>query len=323
MEPSRGWTSIKLFELWDYRELLFFLTWRDIIIRYKQTVLGAAWAVLQPFLTMIVFTVFFGKVVKVPSDGLPYPLFYFIALVPWMLFANGLTLSSNSLVSSANMIKKVYFPRLAIPVATILAGLVDFVLAFMVGLGLMFYYGYPLTLNAMWLLPFLLLALVTALGVGLWFSALNVQYRDIRYVVPFLVQVWLFATPIAYPSSLLEQPWSTLYGIKSDGWCGRRFSLGIAWINPASSPYAGFICGGSNNRFNQRIILFPTHGKDFCRCGLVMTESIIQVSHLSKKFRIGASQSGYKTFREALIDFSLISLQASQASAQTVIHQEQ
>ena len=213
MEPSHGWASIKLFELWEYRELLFFLTWRDIIIRYKQTVLGAAWAILQPFLTMIVFTVFFGKVVKVPSDGLPYPLFYFIALVPWMLFANGLTLSSNSLVSSANMIKKVYFPRLAIPVATILAGLVDFVLAFIVGLGLMFYYGYPLTLNALWLLPFLLLALVTALGVGLWFSALNVQYRDIRYVVPFVGQVWLFATPIAYPSSLLEEPWSTIYGI--------------------------------------------------------------------------------------------------------------
>jgi lipopolysaccharide transport system permease protein len=213
MEPSRGWASIKLFELWDYRELLFFLTWRDIIIRYKQTVLGAAWAVLQPFLTMIVFTVFFGKVVKVPSDGLPYPLFYFIALVPWTFFANGLTFSSNSLVSSANLIKKVYFPRLAIPIATILAGLVDFVLAFFVGLGLMLFYGYPLTLNALWLVPFLLLALVTALGVGLWFSALNVQYRDIRYVVPFLIQVWLFATPIAYPSSLLEEPWSIIYGI--------------------------------------------------------------------------------------------------------------
>jgi lipopolysaccharide transport system permease protein len=213
MEPSRGWASLKLSELWEYRELLFFLTWRDIIIRYKQTVLGAAWAILQPFLTMIVFTVFFGKVVKVPSDGLPYPLFYFIALVPWMLFSNGLTLSSNSLVSSANLIKKVYFPRLAIPVATILAGLVDFVLAFIVGLGLMLYYGYPLMVSAFWLLPLLLLALITSLGVGLWFSALNVQYRDIRYVVPFLTQVWLFATPIAYPSSLIEQPWRTIYAI--------------------------------------------------------------------------------------------------------------
>ena len=212
-EPSHGWSALKLFELWDYRELLFFLTWRDIIIRYKQTALGAAWAILQPFLTMIVFTVFFGMVVKVPSDGLPYPLFYFIALVPWMLFANGLTLSSNSLVSSANMIKKVYFPRLAIPVATILAGLVDFVLAFVVGLGLMVYYHYPLTLTAFWFFPFLILALVTCLGVGLWFSALNVQYRDIRYVVPFVIQVWLFATPIAYPSSMLGEPWRTLYGI--------------------------------------------------------------------------------------------------------------
>jgi len=213
MEPSRGWASLKLFELWEYRELLFFLTWRDIIIRYKQTALGATWAILQPFLTMIVFTVFFGKVVKVPSDGLPYPLFYFIALIPWMLFANGLTFSSNSLVSSANLIKKVYFPRLAIPVATILAGLVDFVLALAVGLGLMFFYKYPLTLNALWIMPLLLLALVTTLGVGLWSSALNVQYRDIRYVVPFLIQVWLFATPIAYPSSLLGPPWNTIYGI--------------------------------------------------------------------------------------------------------------
>jgi lipopolysaccharide transport system permease protein len=212
-EPSRGWASLKLFELWEYRELLFFLTWRDIIIRYKQTMLGATWAILQPFLTMIVFTVFFGMVVKVPSDGLPYPLFYFIALVPWTFFANGLTLSSNSLVSSANMIKKVYFPRLAIPIATILAGLVDFALAFVVGLGLMLYYHYPLKLTALWLLPFLLLALVISLGVGLWFSALNVQYRDIRYVVPFLIQVWLFATPIAYPSSMLGEPWRTIYGI--------------------------------------------------------------------------------------------------------------
>jgi lipopolysaccharide transport system permease protein len=213
MEPSRGWASLKLFELWKYRELLFFLTWRDIIIRYKQTVLGAAWAILQPFLTMIVFTLFFGKVVKVPSDGLPYPLFYFIALVPWTLFANGLTFSSNSLVSSANLIKKVYFPRLAIPIATILAGLVDFTLAFAVGLGLMLYYRYPLTINALWILPFTLLALVTSMGFGLWSSALNVQYRDIRYVVPFLIQVWLFATPIAYPSSMIEQPWRTIYGI--------------------------------------------------------------------------------------------------------------
>jgi lipopolysaccharide transport system permease protein len=213
LEPSRGWASLKLVELWEYRELLFFLTWRDIIVRYKQTALGAAWAILQPLLTMIVFTLFFGKVVKVPSDGLPYPLFYFIALVPWTFFANGLTFSSNSLVSSANMIKKVYFPRLAIPVATILAGLVDFCLAFIVGLGLMFYYHYPLTITALWVIPLLLLALVTALGVGLWSSALNVQYRDIRYVIPFLTQIWLFATPIAYPSSLLGEPWHTIYGI--------------------------------------------------------------------------------------------------------------
>jgi lipopolysaccharide transport system permease protein len=213
IKPSHGWVSLKLQELWEYRELLYFLTWRDIKVRYKQTVLGAAWAIIQPFMTMVVFSLFFGRLAHIPSDGVPYPIFSYAALVPWTFFANGLNQSSNSLVSSANLIKKVYFPRLTIPIATVLSGAVDFVLAFVVLLGMMLYYGMVPTINALWLLPLLLLALVTSLGVGLWLSAMNVQFRDVRYVVPFLTQFWMFATPIAYPSSLLSEPWRTLYGL--------------------------------------------------------------------------------------------------------------
>jgi lipopolysaccharide transport system permease protein len=214
IQPSRGWVSLKLRELWEYRELFFFLTWRDIKVRYKQTALGAAWAIIQPFFTMVVFSLFFGKLARIPSDGIPYPIFAFAALVPWTFFANGLSESSNSLVSSANLIKKVYFPRLVVPISGVLGGLPDFCLSFSVLVGMMFYYGvYPAAVSLLWLPLFLLLALVTALGVGLWLSALNVQYRDVRYTIPFLTQLWLFATPIAYPSSLLAEPWRTLYGI--------------------------------------------------------------------------------------------------------------
>src|SRR6266576_320074 len=211
--PSKGWVSLKLKELWEYRELLYFLMWRALKVRYKQTALGAAWAIIQPFFTMVVFSLFFGKLAKVPSDGVPYPIFSFAALVPWTFFANGLTQSSNSLVGSANLITKVYFPRLTIPIASVLSGIVDFVLAFIVLLGMMLYYGMLPTLNVLWLPLFLLLALVASLGVGLWLSALNVEYRDVRYVVPFITQFWLFVTPIAYPSSLLREPWRTIYGL--------------------------------------------------------------------------------------------------------------
>lgn len=213
IEPRRGWIRLDLREIWAYRELLFFLIWRDIKVRYKQTVLGAAWAVLQPFLTMIVFSLFFGRLAGVPSDDVPYPIFSFAALVPWTLFANGLTQSSNSMVSNANLIRKIYFPRLIIPSATVLSGLVDFSIAFLMLLGMMAFYGFAPTMNALWLPPLLLLALVSSLGVGLWLAALNVQFRDVRYTLPFLTQFWLFATPIAYPSSLLEEPWRTLYGL--------------------------------------------------------------------------------------------------------------
>jgi lipopolysaccharide transport system permease protein len=213
IRPSRGWVSLNLRDLWQYRELLYFLTWRDIKVRYKQTVLGAAWAIIQPFFTMVVFSLFFGRLARVPSDGIPYPVFSYAALVPWTFFANGLSQSSSSLVASANLIRKVYFPRLVVPISAVMSGAVDFALASAVLLGMMLYYGIVLTAAVVWLPLLLLLALVTSLGVGLWLTAMNVQFRDVRYTVPFLVQAWMFATPIAYPSSLLDEPWRTLYGI--------------------------------------------------------------------------------------------------------------
>lgn len=213
IEPSRGWVSLRLGEVWEYRELLYFLVWRDIKVRYKQTVLGVAWAIIQPFFTMVVFSLFFGKLAKMPSDGIPYPIFAYSALVPWSFFANALDHASNSLVGSANLLKKVYFPRLIIPVAGALSGIVDFALAFSVLLGMMLFYDLVPTLNVLWLPLLLLLALVTSLGAGLLFSAVNVQYRDVRHAVPFLTQIWMFSTPIAYPSSLLSEPWRTFYAL--------------------------------------------------------------------------------------------------------------
>lgn len=213
IQPSEGRVALDLKGLWQYRELLYFLCWRDIKVRYKQTVLGAAWAIIQPVFTMAVFSLFFGRLAKIPSDGVPYTVFCYAALVPWMFFANGLSQASDSLISNSNLIKKVYFPRLIIPIATVLSGIVDFVLAFLVLLGMLFYYGLTPTIHILLLPIFLLLALVTALGVALWLSAMNVQFRDVRYVIPFVIQFWLFATPIAYPSSLLSEPWRTFYGI--------------------------------------------------------------------------------------------------------------
>ena len=213
IEPSKGWSPLKLREIWAYRELLYFLMWRDVKIRYKQTVFGASWAIIQPFLTMVVFSLFFGKLAKVPSDGVPYPIFSFAALVPWTLFNYGLSQASNSLVGSSHLITKVYFPRLIIPTASLLSGVVDFLIAFGLLLGMMLFYGIMPTLNVFWVPALVLLTLVTALGVGLWLSALNVQYRDVRFAVPFLAQLWMFATPIAYPSSLLPEKWRVLYGL--------------------------------------------------------------------------------------------------------------
>ena len=211
--PASGWAPLKLRELWTHRELLYFLTWREIKVRYKQTALGVAWAVLQPLFTMLIFTVFFGRLAKMPSDGIPYSVFALTALTPWTFFANGLTTSSNSLVSNANLITKVYFPRLAIPIAAVFSGVIDFLLSFTLLMTYVLYRGFWPTWKILWLPGFVLLAVITSLGVGLWLSALNVEYRDVRYTVPFLTQVWLFSTPIAYPSSLMHEPWRTVYGL--------------------------------------------------------------------------------------------------------------
>jgi lipopolysaccharide transport system permease protein len=213
IRPSSGWVPLNLRDLWEYRELLYFLVWRDIKVRYKQTVLGAAWAIIQPFFTMVVFSIFFGRLARISSEGIPYPIFSYTALVPWMYFASALAQASNSVVEHERVITKVYFPRLILPMASILSGLLDFAIAFTVLVGMMLFYGITPT-TAIWTVPFfVLLVMMTALGVGLWLSALNVQYRDVRYTIPFLIQFWLFATPIAYPSNLVPEPWRTIYGL--------------------------------------------------------------------------------------------------------------
>jgi lipopolysaccharide transport system permease protein len=236
IEQSQGWSKLELKELFAYRELLYFLIWRDIKIRYKQTMLGAAWAIIQPFFSMVVFSLFFGKLAGIPSEGIPYPIFSYAALVPWTFFANGLGQSANSLVGNAHLITKVYFPRLTIPIATILSGILDFVLAFVVLLGMMLYYGIVPTINVIWLPFFLLLALMTVLGVGFWLSALNVQYRDVRHVVPFLIQFWLFATPIAYPSTLLSEPWRSVYAINPMVGVVEGFRWALLGVESAPGP---------------------------------------------------------------------------------------
>ncbi len=210
--PSRWW-AIPLGELWDYRELLYFFVWRDIKIRYKQTAIGAAWAVLQPLLTMLVFSLFFGKLAHIPSDGLPYPIFYYSALLPWLYFAAALQNATNTIVENQRLITKVYFPRLALPLSAVLSGLVDFGVSFLMFLVLMVYYRVRPGAAILWLPAFLLLATLTALGVGLWLSAMNAIYRDVRYVLPFLVQFWMFASPVVYPSSLVPVKWRWLYGL--------------------------------------------------------------------------------------------------------------
>jgi homopolymeric O-antigen transport system permease protein len=213
IRPSRGWVSLQLRELWRYRELLFFLAWRDVKVRYKQTALGAAWAVIQPLFTMLLFTLFFGRLARVPSDGIPYPLFSYAALLPWQLFAYALTESSNSVVANERLITKVYFPRLIVPLASILAGLVDFAIAFVLVVGMMVWYRVVPMWTILTLPFFVIFAIVTALAMGLWLSALNVQYRDVRYTLTFIVQFWLIASPVAYSSTLVPVRWRPFYGI--------------------------------------------------------------------------------------------------------------
>jgi lipopolysaccharide transport system permease protein len=211
--PPARWWVVPMRELWDFRELVYFFVWRDVKIRYKQTAIGAAWAVLQPLLTMLIFSLFFGRLAHIPSEGLPYPIFYYSALLPWMYFAAALQNATNTIVENQRVITKVYFPRLALPLASVLSGLVDFAVSFAMFVVLMVYYGIRPTPALLWFPAFILLAILTALGVGLWLSALNALYRDVRYVLPFLVQFWLFASPVAYPASLVPQKWRWLYGL--------------------------------------------------------------------------------------------------------------
>jgi len=215
IKPTTGLAALNLSDLWRYRELVFFMIWRDIKVRYKQTALGAAWVVLQPVLTMLIFNFLFGNIAKMETDGgIPYPIFSYTALLPWGLFSTALNTASRSLTSNTNMITKIYFPRLILPISSVLAGLLDFAIAFLVLIGMMFYYGITPGLNAIWALPlFLLLAIVTALGVALWLSAINVQYRDVGYALPFLSQFWMFVTPIAYSSSVISGQWQVIYSL--------------------------------------------------------------------------------------------------------------
>ena len=214
IKPSTGLTALNLRDLWVYRELVFFMIWRDIKVRYKQTMLGATWAIIQPVMTMLVFNFIFGSVAKVPTDGIPYPIFSYTALLPWGLFVAALNQASRSLTSNNNMITKVYFPRLVLPIASVLAGLVDFAIAFVILIGLMFYYKVTPAWNVVWALPFfMLLAIVTALGVALWLSAINVKYRDVNYALPFLTQFWLFITPVAYSANVISEKWQLVYSL--------------------------------------------------------------------------------------------------------------
>jgi homopolymeric O-antigen transport system permease protein len=213
IRPSRGWVSLNLGEIWAYRELLYFLVWRDLKVRYKQTVLGAAWAILQPVLTMLVFTVVFGRLAKVPTGGVPYPIFVFTALLPWQLFAHALTESGNSLVVHQSLLTKVYFPRLVLPLAAVMAGFADFGIALLVLVGMMLHYGISPGAGCLALPLFVALAAATALAAGTWLSALNVRYRDVRYTIPFLTQIWFFVTPVAYPSELVPERWRAWLGL--------------------------------------------------------------------------------------------------------------
>ena len=238
IQPSRGWIPVNLKDLWVYRELLYFLTWREIKVRYKQTILGFAWAIIQPFFMMIVFTLFFGNLAKIPSEGIPYPLFNYTALLPWTLFSEGLTRSSNSLVQDANLVRKIYFPRLVMPLSGVLSPVVDFAIAFTILIGMMFYFGYPPTVMILWLPVFLLLAMATAFGAGLWFSSLNIKYRDIRYVVPFLIQIWLFASPVVYSSNLLPEKYQLIYALNPMAGVIEGFRWSILGTTPPGSMIA-------------------------------------------------------------------------------------
>lgn len=213
IQPVKGLVALNLRDLWIYRELVYFLTWRDLKVRYKQSVLGVLWAIIKPFLAMVVFTIFFGNLAKLPSDGLPYPIWSYTGLLPWEFFAAALSVSARSMLTSGNMVSKIYFPRIIVPLASVFANLVDFLIAFVILIGMMIFYHITPTINMLWLPAFMLLAIITALGVGLWFSALLVMYRDINYMLPFITQLWMFISPVVYASSIVPEKWRVLYSL--------------------------------------------------------------------------------------------------------------
>jgi lipopolysaccharide transport system permease protein len=243
VEPSSSWVALNLREIWSYRELLFFLVWRDVKVRYKQTVLGASWAIIQPLTTMIIFTYFFGKLARVPTDGVPYPIFFYTGLLIWTYFSNAVVNGANSLVGNANLITKVYFPRLIIPSAAVLAGLIDFAIASVLLVGLLVYYQFAVTARYLMLAPLVALATALSLGFGIWLSALNVRYRDVRYALSFVVQIWLFVSPVIYPSSVVPEEWrwvmvlNPMTGIV-EGFRAALFGRPFQWMALAYS--AGF-----------------------------------------------------------------------------------
>lgn len=234
VEPRKSGIKFHFKDWWTYRELLYFLIWRDVKIRYKQTLLGAAWAIIQPLLTMVIFTFIFGRVAQIDSEGIPYPVFAYAALLPWTFFANAITSSGNSIVGSAHLITKVYFPRMIIPVSAVGAGLVDFAVAFPMLVALMFYYNIPLTLSLLLFVPLVLLTTLLAIAVGMWLSAINVKYRDVKFAIPFLVQIWMYVSPVAYPSSVVPARWRTIYSLNPfvgiiDGYRAALFGRAIDW----------------------------------------------------------------------------------------------
>jgi lipopolysaccharide transport system permease protein len=234
IEANKAWVAVNLRDLWTYRELLYFLIWRDVKIRYKQTLLGAAWAIIQPLLTMLIFTLIFSEVAKIDSNGIPYPVFAYAALLPWTFFANALTTSGNSIVGSAHLITKVYFPRLIIPVTAVCAGLVDLAVAFPMLVALMFYYHTGVTMNVLLLPPLVLLTTLLAIAVGTWLSAINVRYRDVKFAIPFIVQIWMYLSPVAYPSSVVPTKWRIFYSLNPlvgiiDGYRSALFGRAFDW----------------------------------------------------------------------------------------------
>ena len=213
IKPVKGWVPLNLKDLWHYRELIYFLTWRDLKVRYKQSVLGVLWALLKPFMNMVVFTIFFGQLAKVPSDGIPYPIFSYTGLLPWGFFAAALEVSARSMLQSGGMVSKIYFPRIIVPLSSVFANLVDFLIAFTILIGMMIYYQITPTINTLWLPVFILLAMITAIGVGLWFSALLVMYRDVNYLLPFITEIWKFVSPVVYSATMIPEKWQWLYSI--------------------------------------------------------------------------------------------------------------